>query len=125
MVAGHRQHVADLAGLEPGPQGGVGAVGLVAGHPPGRHPGVQRPREHGLCQRRLGRKPHLAGDAGGPAAVAIVSPDPGHVQLPVDQGVPGAAGVHQPDGDLGVLNPAGGAGVLALHPNRRRALLQV
>jgi hypothetical protein len=39
--------------------------------------------------------------------------------------VPGAAGVHQPDRDLGVLDAAGGAGVLALDPNRGGALLQV
>jgi len=39
--------------------------------------------------------------------------------------VPDAAGVHQVDGDLGVLDPAGGAGVLALHPNGRRPLLEI
>jgi site-specific DNA recombinase len=33
MVAGHRQHVADVAGLQLGPQPGVGAVDLVAGTP--------------------------------------------------------------------------------------------
>jgi hypothetical protein len=39
--------------------------------------------------------------------------------------MPAAAGVHQGDGDLGVLDPPGGAGVLALHPNRCRPLLEV
>jgi hypothetical protein len=37
-------------------------------------------------------------------------------QLPVDQGVPGAAGIHQVDRDLGVLDPPGSVGLLALHP---------
>jgi hypothetical protein len=41
---------------------------------------------------------------------------PRGIQLPVDHGVPGIGGVEQVDGDLGVLDPAGGAGVLALHP---------
>jgi hypothetical protein len=37
----------------------------------------------------------------------------------------GIAGVDQVDRDLGVLHPAGGAGVLALHPHRPGALLEV
>jgi hypothetical protein len=40
-------------------------------------------------------------------------------------GVPAGAGVGQVDRDLGVLDPSGGAGVLALHPDRPVALLQV
>ena len=39
--------------------------------------------------------------------------------------MPGIAGIHQVDGDLGVLDPAGGAGVLALHPHRLAALLEI
>jgi hypothetical protein len=39
--------------------------------------------------------------------------------------VAGAAGVHQVDGDLGVLDAPGGAGVLALQANGRRPLLEV
>ncbi len=34
----------------------------------------------------------------------------------VDQAGPGIAGMSRVDGDLGVLDPPGGAGVLALHP---------
>jgi hypothetical protein len=47
------------------------------------------------------------------------------VQLPVDDPVPVGAGIHQQDHDLGVLHPPGGAGVLALHPDRIGALLEV
>jgi hypothetical protein len=39
--------------------------------------------------------------------------------------VASAAGIHQVDRDLGVLDAPGGAGVLALDPNRRRPLLEV
>jgi hypothetical protein len=39
--------------------------------------------------------------------------------------MPGIAGVDQQDRDLGILDAAGGAGVLALHPHRGGALLQV
>ena len=78
-----------------------------------------------MASCRLGRKPHLTGDTGGSAAVGIVDPCLGQVQLPVDQGMPGIGGVDQVDGDLGVLDPPGGAGVLTLHPNRRGALLEI
>jgi hypothetical protein len=39
--------------------------------------------------------------------------------------VPGRRGVGQVDGDLGVVDLAGGAGVLALHPDGPAALLEV
>jgi hypothetical protein len=47
------------------------------------------------------------------------------VQLPVDHAVPGTGGIGQVDGDLGVVDLAGGAGVLALHPDRPGALFQI
>ena len=47
------------------------------------------------------------------------------VQGPVDQRVPGRRGVGQIDRDLGVLDPPGGAGVLALHTHRVDSLLEV
>ena len=49
----------------------------------------------------------------------------GQVQLSVNHRMPAAAGVHQVDRDLGVLDPPGGAGVLALYPNGSGALLEV
>jgi hypothetical protein len=125
MAAGDRQDIADAAALQKGPKLGVGTVDLIAGHPTGRDPGVQRPRQHPRGQGRLGRKPHLVRDPSGAAAVGISRPGPGQVQLPVDHAVPSLAGVHQQDRDLGVLHAARGAGVLALHPHRGGALLQV
>jgi len=59
------------------------------------------------------------------AALGIVGPGPRQVQLPVDQGVPRLARLHQVDRDLGVLDPPGSPGVLTLHPNGSGALLQV
>jgi hypothetical protein len=125
VVAGDRQHIPDAAGLQLGSQVGVGAVDLVAGHPRGRDVRVQRAADHPGRQGRLGRKPNLVGDTGRLHAVGIIDPALGQVQLPVDQGVAGAAGIHQVDRDLGVLDPPGGAGVLALHPNCRRPLLEI
>jgi hypothetical protein len=49
----------------------------------------------------------------------------GQVQLAVDHPMPGTGGVGQVDGDLGVVDLAGGADVLALHPHRVSALLEV
>src|SRR5512132_623497 len=103
----------------------VGAVDLVAGHPGGRDAGVQRTGEHLGGQGRLGRKPDLVGDADGLAVLRIVGPGPRQVEAAVYQDVPGAGGIHLVDRDLDVLNPARGAGVLALHPNGGGALLEV
>ena len=125
MVAGHRQHIADASALKLGPQPWVGTVDLVPGDPGGRDTSVQRAGEHLSGQVRLGGKADLLGDASCPAAVGILDPAVGQVQLTVDHGVPGIAGVQQVDGDLGVLDPAGGAGVLALDPHRLEALLEI
>jgi site-specific DNA recombinase len=125
VIAGDRQDITDSSGLQRSAQPWVGAVDLVAGHPSHRDPGVQRANDHRLRQGGLGRKPDLVGDAGGLQAVGIVGPGPGQVQLPVDHRVPRIGGVHQVHGDLGILDPAGGAGVLALDPDGGGALLQV
>lgn len=47
------------------------------------------------------------------------------MEFPVHCGVPAAAGVDQVDGDLGVLDPARGAGVLPLDSNGVGAFLHV
>ena len=66
--------------------------------------------------------------SGTPAAsqpIGVVGPGLGQVELAVDHRVPAGAGVGQVDRDLGVLDPPGGAGVLALHPDGVHALLEV
>jgi hypothetical protein len=52
-------------------------------------------------------------------------PGLGQVELAVDHRVPAGTGVDQVDRNLGVLDPACGAGVLALHPDRVHTLLEV
>ena len=77
-----------------------------------------------LRQPGFGREFDLAADAGGAAPVPVGGPRFGEVELPVDQRVPGRARVGEEYPDLAILDPTGGAGVLALHPGRAGALLQ-
>jgi hypothetical protein len=74
---------------------------------------------------RLGRELRAFGDPGGLAAGRVSSPGPEQVELAVDQRVPGRGSVAEVNGDLGVLDPPGGAGVLPLHAGRGRAFLKV
>jgi hypothetical protein len=104
-----------------------------AGLPPSTASAVTQPAgtpaasavQHHPGQLGLGREPDPGGDAGGLQARGIVSPALGQVQLAVDHPVPSIAGIGQVDGDLGVVDLAGGAGVLASHPHRVGALLAV
>ncbi len=66
--------------------------------------------------------------AGTPAAAqraGSLVQDLDRVELAVDHGVADGRGVGQMHRDLGVLDSPGAAGVLALHPHRGGALLQV
>ena len=112
-------------GLPRSSQFRVGAVDLVTGDPARGHAGVQGAGDHLGGQCWFGRELHRRRDTGLLAPVGVVGPDPRQIQLPVDQRVPGSAGIGQIDRDLGVLDPPGGPGVLALHPNGVSALLQV
>jgi hypothetical protein len=117
--------MADPASLQLGPQPGIGAVDLVAGHPGGRDAGVQGAGQHLGGQRRLGGKPYLVRDARSRQPFRILDPASGRIQLPVNHGVPGIGGVHQVDSDLGILHAARSASVLALHPHRLAALPEI
>ena len=110
--------------LQEGAQAGVAAVDLIGGHPPRRHPGIHRPRQHLLGELRLGVEGDLLGDVRLGAASGVGGPLLGQVQLPVDQRPPPWAGVGEEHPDLAVLDPPGGARVLALHPGRLGALLE-
>ena len=57
--------------------------------------------------------------------MACPGPRIGKVELTVDHRVPTPTRVGQVNGDLGILDPPGGAGVLALHPHGVHALLEV
>jgi site-specific DNA recombinase len=120
-----RQHIGHGAALQPAAQRWAAAIDLIGGHPAGRHLGVQRASQHQPGQLGLGREPDLVGDAGGLQARGIVDPALGQVELAVDHAMPGRGGIGQVDGDLGVVELAGGAGVLALDPDRVAALLEI
>jgi hypothetical protein len=72
----------------------------------------------------LGRETDLVIDAGGPAAVPVISPGGREVELAVDQCTSPGRGVGQEGSDLAVLGSPGGAGVLSLHSGRLCALLK-
>jgi hypothetical protein len=87
--------------------------------------GVQEPGDHAGGQFRLGGECGLLAEPGGMAAVGVGGPGARNVQFPVHRGVPAPTGVDQVDGNLGILDPAGGAGVLALDADRVAAVLHV
>ncbi len=124
-VRGDLHHVSQSQRAEGAPQLGVGAVHLIAGDPPRRGTPADGARDHLASQRGLGRERDFGRDLRARATLRVAGPPGGQVQRPVDERVPGRGGVRQIHRDLRVLDPAGGAGVLPLHPDRRGALLQV
>jgi hypothetical protein len=110
--------------LQPTPQGRAAAIDLISGHPRRQHPGLQRALQHDPGQLRLGAKLHLLGDPRSPAPLRVVGPAFRQVQLPVDHCPPLRTGIGQEHSQLAVVDLAGGAGVLALHPHRGGALLR-
>ena len=71
----------------------------------------------------LGAVGDLVGDAGRPAAVAVVVPGLGQEQVGIDQGLVAATGDAQVDGDDAVVDLAQLAAVLPLHAGGLGALL--
>jgi hypothetical protein len=116
LGAAHRQHLRQPARLQPGMQRRTAAIDLVRGHPTRRHASIQGALQHPAGQLALGRKAHLLGHAGSSTAIRILGPARRQVQITINQGVPVPAGVGEVDGDLGVVDLAGGAGVLASRP---------
>jgi len=112
--ASHCEDVAGAAFLQRGAQPRVAAVDFISRDPDGLVAGVQESGDHASGQFWLGRELRLVTESGGPAAVGVGGPGTRNIEFPVYRGVPAAAGVDQVDGDLGVLDPACGAGVLAL-----------
>jgi hypothetical protein len=114
-----------LAGLQFGAQGGIGAIDFIAGSPPCWHPGIERASDHGPGQLRFGGELDVFGYSGSGAPGRVAGPGFREVQLPVDHRVPSLPRIGQIHCDLGVLHPTRGTGVLALHPDRRGALLDI
>ena len=120
-LADDGQHVAQPVSADAWPQRRVGAVDLVAGHPPCRDLRltarvISAVASAGLvANSRLSSGIPAAAQRSGSSAQRL-----GQIQRAVDQGVPARRGIGQIHRHLGVLDPPGGAGVLALHPDRVR-----
>lgn len=125
MVAGDREHVAELPPLQGGAQVRVVAIDLVAGHPLGRYSRVQGALDHLLGKLGLGREDHILRNGGLAAPLRGTRPGLGQVERAVDGSMPVPGGVSEIDDDLGVLDSPGGAGVLALHSHGVGSFLQV
>jgi len=125
VSAGHGQHVADVPLLQRGAQFRVVVIDLVPGHPRVGDPAIQGRVDHALGQCGFRGEPDVGGDTARRAGARVVGPGFRQVQGPVDQRVPPRRGVGQIHRELGVLDAAGGAGLLALHPDRRSALLHI
>ena len=124
LVAGDGDDVADPAGLQPGPELMILAVGLIGGHPRSGNAGVQRPAQHRPGELGLGSELDVRRDARLTAAVPVRDPRFRQIQLAVDQRPALAAGIRAEHAQLAVLHPAGRTGVLPLHPGGLDPLLE-
>lgn len=96
-------------------------VDLVAGHPRGGAPSIQRRFDHLQGQTGLGGELHLLGNPGARPASGIPAPGAlGKVEPTVDQSPSPRRRVGEKHSDLGILDLTGSAGVLPLHPAERR-----
>src|SRR5215203_146858 len=81
------------------------------------------PTKHLFGQLGLGAHPDLLWHSGPLAALLVMSPLLGQIQLPVDESLTPKGGIGQKHPDLAVLRLAGGADVLALDPDALLTLL--
>ena len=86
-VAGHCHDVVEVLVIEPVPQPGVVAVGLIGGEPRHRGPAVlsEQPLQHLSGQLGFGGEGHVWADPGLGAPLTVLGPGLGQVQLAVDQ----------------------------------------
>ena len=125
-VGCHGKDIPQPVAADRGTQPRVGTIDFVAGHP--RRGNL---RSHGPVDQRdrqggFGRETLLVfRDSGVGATDRVLGPRLGQVQRPVDQGVSPWGGIGQMHRDLGVLDAARGAAVLALYPDTVDALLDI
>jgi hypothetical protein len=115
LDAGHRQYTNHAVVLEQSAQP-IDLAGLVRGHPRCGHPGLERSGEHCVSRGRGWRRTRCRRGRRIRAGSAAGRPSTRRVELAVEEGAPRRAGVAQQHPDLAVLDPTGGARVLALHP---------
>lgn len=90
---GDGDNVGELDVFQETAEAGVLAVGGVRGDPGDGQGRGERPPDDGAGQLAFGGEGAFVGDAGSPAALAVIGPGCGQVQLAVDQGVAPGGGV--------------------------------
>lgn len=88
-------------------------------------PVIEKSADHAGGRLRLGREDGVLVQARGSATIWDARPGVPYVQLSVHFRVPAQSRVEEVDSDLRVVDPPGGAGVLALDADGVRALLHV
>jgi hypothetical protein len=124
LIRRHRQQVRLLVLLQEPPKVGVVPVHRAGRHPPRPHSQFPRPLHHPLGQLRLGGEHRLGRHTRRVTPPSVLGPLLRQVQGPIQQSAPLLACVGQEHAHLGVLDPPGGAGVLADHATRLGPLLE-
>src|SRR5215210_3653437 len=118
------QHVGLFPLFEEHPESPAIAVGTVGHHPRRLHAPLHKsPTKHLFGEFGLGMHPDLIGHPGPLAALLVLGPLLGQIQLAVDEGLASAGSVGQKHPDLAVLPLADGACILALYPDAVPSLL--
>src|SRR5262249_31436658 len=111
-VLGHLADITLAQLLQATDEVGIAAVNLVEGHP--AMPQAATPvTQQFKGQLRLGAEDDPLGHARGTTAGGVVGPGVMQIQARIEQGMAAVAGVSDVDGDLTVVEFAGGAAVLA------------
>ncbi len=123
-VGPHPDHIPQPVALGGCAEVVIGPVHRVGRHPPRRHTGLHRPIDHPPRQYDLGSERDLFRNAGLLPPLGVVGPLLGQVQGAVEQRPALLSCVPEEHPDLAVLDPPGGARVLAGNPTRLGALLE-
>ena len=100
------------------------AIDAVTGDPGKPDTGLTRPLQHGQAELGLGGKGNVGRDARFASALLVLGPVGRQIERAVDQRLTMATGIAEEHADLAILDPTGGAAVLALHASRPVALFQ-
>ena len=120
-----REHIPLAVLLAGGPQLRGAAVDLIAGHPGERHCGADRAGHHGGAQLGLGGELHAAGDLRPLPPFLVAAPGFRQVEPEIEQGVGAGGDIGAEHDGLAVLDLAGDPRMLAGHPDRHLASLQL
>ena len=124
LIAPDRKHVAAPVRLDQTTQPMVAAIDAIATHPGAGDLGRKSTLKHGVAKLGLGQKANRRRHTSLGAARPILGPTLRQIERPVDQGMAMTTGIAEKHPDLAVFNPAGRAGILALHADRLGPLLE-